>query len=82
MMIRMRKRWTEIKIEPVRSYSHKPGKLHIEALDSISERSLDDGVLGLNDRSKKIGEYTYSVDGDTLHVFDSKGEVKSKGPSI
>ena len=56
----------------------EPGRLYYEALRNISSRSLDDGVLGLNDRSKKIGEYVYSVDGDTLRVFNDRGEMRSK----
>ena len=56
----------------------EPGKLYSTALRSISGRSLDDGVLGLNAKTKRIGDYTYRVDGDTLRVFNSKGEVRSK----
>ena len=54
-----------------------PGVMYIKAFNSIPVRSRDDGVFGLNDRDRSIGEYSYKVDGDTLHIMDQENEVRA-----
>ena len=49
------------------------GYLYRQALSSIAEDDRDDGVLGLNDRRKFIGDYSYFVSGDILNVQDKNG---------
>lgn len=51
--------------------------LYEDALNSIPARSRDDGVFGLNTKTKQIGDYTFIVDGNTLYTTDSEGQVKS-----
>ena len=54
-----------------------PGDLYKDALASIPARSRDDGIFGLNDETKHIGDYSFFVDGNTLHIMDHGGLVKS-----
>ena len=52
-----------------------PGDMYRRALNSIPIKSKDDGVFGLNDKDRRIGEYSYKVDGDTLHIMDHEKQV-------
>ena len=45
----------------------EPGDLYKQALSDIPRKFRDDGMLGLND-IHQIGEYTYEVRGNTLHL--------------
>ena len=59
------------------SMEDKPGDMYKNALRSIPIKSRDDGVFGLNDEDKRIGDYSYFVNGDTLHIIDHKKEIKT-----
>ena len=54
-----------------------PGDLYKDALNSVPIKSRDDGVFGLNVTTKHIGNYTFLVDEDTLHVMDHEDQVGS-----
>ena len=54
-----------------------PDDLYIDALNSIPLRCRDDGIFGLNDETKRIGIYSYIVDGDTLRVMDNGEQIRS-----
>ena len=56
---------------------NNPGEMYLKAVNSIPERLRDDGVFGLNLKTKRIGDYTYMVDGNTLHIVNDDGEVRS-----
>ena len=51
--------------------------MYLKAVNSIPERLRDDGVFGLNFKTKRIGDYTYMVNGNTLHIVNDDGEVRS-----
>ena len=61
----------KIKLEPGES-------LYSAALSSIPKKDRDDGVLGLNVAAKKIGDYKWRVDRDTLYIINDKEQVRSK----
>ena len=54
-----------------------PGDLYQAASASIPTRSRDDGIFGLNDETKRIGDYSFFVDGNTLYIMDHGELVKS-----
>ena len=56
---------------------NNPGELYKEALNSIPTKARDDGVFGLDVATKHIGNYTFMVDEDTLHVIDDDDQVRS-----
>ena len=45
----------------------EPGDLYKQALSEIPRKFRDDGMLGLNN-AHQIGDYTYEVRGNTLHL--------------
>ena len=47
-----------------------PGDLFRRVLQSIPERSRDDGVFGLDVKKHRIGDYNFVVNGNDLYVFD------------
>ena len=50
-----------------------PGEMYQNAKRSIPKKSKDDGVFGLNVEDNSIGNYTYIVDRNNLHIM-AKGE--------
>ena len=54
-----------------------PDVLYIDALNSIPIRSRDDGVFGLNTETSYIGDYSFLVNGNTLHIMDNDEQFKS-----
>ena len=51
-----------------------PGELYRAALKTVSFADRDDGTFGLNTDTGKIGDYTFSVNGDILKVTNKDGE--------
>jgi hypothetical protein len=47
-----------------------PGDLFRRVLQSIPERSRDDGVFGLDVKKHRIGDYSFVVNGNDLYVYD------------
>ena len=47
-----------------------PGDLFRRVLQSIPERSRDDGVFGLDVKNHRIGDYGFEVNGNELYVYD------------
>ena len=56
---------------------NNPGELYKDALRSIPVKSRDDGVFGLDVATKHIGDYTFMVDDDNLHILDHRNQVRS-----
>ena len=56
---------------------NNPGAMYLRAVKSIPDRFRDDGVFGLNLKTKRIRDYTYLVDGNTLHIMDKEKQVRS-----
>ena len=54
-----------------------PGEMYLNAKRSIPKKSRDDGVFGLNVKNNRIGDYTYLVDGNTLHIINKEKQVRS-----
>ena len=54
-----------------------PGDLFKLALASVPTKSRDDGIFGLNVTTKRIGDFSFVVDGNTLHIMDHEEQVKS-----
>ena len=50
------------------------GELYQEALKIVSDDDRDDGRFGLNTDAQKIGDYTFTIEGDTLKVVDGDDE--------
>ena len=48
----------------------EPGAVYKQALADVPVRFRDDGLLGLDTTNHRIGDYVYSVDGDTLKVHE------------
>ena len=61
----------ELKHEPWDANILEPGELYKEALSTIPRRDRDDGMLGLNSSIHHIGNYTYKVSGNVLHVSEN-----------
>ena len=59
-----------VKLEPGQS-------MYSAVADNIKTRDRDDGVFGLNVRTHKIGDYTWQVVGDRLHVYNKKGQERT-----
>ena len=51
-----------------------PGELYRSALRIVSVNDRDDGTFGLNTNTQKIGDYTFTIDGDTLNVTNDDGD--------
>ena len=54
----------------------EPGELYKKALSQVPRRFRDDGALGLNVETHRIGDYGYEVEGDVLHVNGKEFEIK------
>ena len=61
---------------PVKEELLEPGELYKMALSQIPRKLRDDGTLGLNVDTHRIGDYVYEVEGDILHVNDKEFEIK------
>ena len=48
-----------------------------EALNSIPTNARDDGIFGLNVTTKRIGDYSFLVTGNTLQIRDHDDHVRS-----
>ena len=53
----------------------KPGELYLQAINSIPQRYLDDGVFGLNIETGTIGNNAFSVSGNRLSI-QNKDSIK------
>ena len=53
-----------------------PGQLFLQASSKVPMRNRDDGLLGLDTTNDRIGDYWYSVNGDTLKVHGGDGEER------
>ena len=54
----------------------EPGIVYKQALTDVPVRFRDDGLLGLDTANHRIGDYVYSVDGDTLKVHGNNEEYE------
>lgn len=64
------------KLEDEESFKFEPGELFKTALESIPVRQRDDGVLGINTFTNRIGDYDVKINGDILQA-SKNGEIKS-----
>ena len=52
----------------------RPGELYREALKIVPPDDRDDGTFGLDTVTEKIGDYTFTIDGDRLKLINDEDE--------